>query len=48
MKETNSEEKIRQEVYDIMCFACPYAKKCHDECTECDEFLEAVEEKEVE
>ena len=37
------EEEIRQVVYNIMCATCPYAKKCHDECTACDEFLDAVE-----
>jgi hypothetical protein len=41
-------ERIRQEVYDRMCINCPDAKKCHDECTECDEFTAVVEMKEVE
>ena len=44
MKETNV---WRETVYNIMCTNCPDAKKCHDECTECDEFLDVVEMKEV-
>ena len=33
----------RELVYNIMCTGCPDAKKCHEECTECDEFTNTVE-----
>ena len=36
------------ELYMEMCWQCEHAVKCHEECTECDEFLEAVEELEHE
>lgn len=35
--------KIEQIVYDKMCFACPNAKKCHEECEFCDDFENEVE-----
>ena len=34
------------ELYEIMCANCPNAKKCHDDCTECDAFIERIEENE--
>ena len=30
-----------QWLYSSMCSTCPYAKKCHEECDCCEEYLEA-------
>ena len=35
-------------VYDILCATCPYAFTCHDSCTECDMFLDRLDEMERE
>lgn len=32
------------EVYEQICVGCIDEKKCHDECTQCDELLEALGE----
>lgn len=36
-------EKIEFEVYKKMCSSCPNAKKCHEECEYCDEFVDEYE-----
>ena len=43
-KNRNREEEIYSELYSKMCTNCQYAKKCHEECEECDDFLGAYEE----
>lgn len=30
-------------IYELMCAQCPDAQKCHEECTECDDFAERLE-----
>ena len=42
-EELDIENKVREIVYKKMCSCCPYAKQCHDECEECDEFNEELE-----
>lgn len=32
-----------EELYEKMCRACPYAKKCHEECEECEQFTTILE-----
>ena len=39
----NTKDQDYQKVYDRLCKYCPFAKKCHDECEECDEFTHALE-----
>lgn len=31
-----------EELYEKMCKTCPRAVQCHEECVECDEFLERL------
>lgn len=42
-EELDIENKVREIVYKRMCSCCPYAKQCHDDCEECDEFNEELE-----
>ena len=35
-------EEIKWNVYKEMCCGCPNAKRCHDECEECDDYYENV------
>ena len=35
------------ELYAEMCSTCVNAVRCHEECIECDLFLEALEEDEI-
>ena len=39
---------IYYELYKIMCASCPNAKKCHEECVECDEYQDELERLEKE
>lgn len=39
-------EELELKIYEKMCKSCPYAKKCHEECEYCDEFLDEYYEKE--
>ena len=32
-----------EQAYELMCMDCPNAKRCHEECEVCDEFLEATD-----
>lgn len=36
-------ERLEQVVYEKMCFACPNARKCHENCEFCDDFENEVE-----
>lgn len=35
-----------EELYEKMCWSCNKAVKCHEDCVECDAFLEAFESEE--
>lgn len=37
-----SEEELFELLYEQLCQSCPNAKKCHDECENCDEFNERL------
>ena len=39
---------LRQELYENLCANCPQARHCHEECEECDYFVEKLEELEEE
>lgn len=39
---------LRQELYENLCANCPRARLCHEECEECDYFVEKLEELEQE
>ena len=41
-------DKDYEHIYDALCATCPYAFTCHDSCTECDMFLDRLEEMERE
>ena len=34
---------IEMQLYSEMCANCPYAKKCHEDCENCDDFEEELE-----
>lgn len=36
------------ELYETMCAGCPNESRCHEECEVCDEFIDAMLEKEGE
>ena len=36
-------EEIEMLLSERLCKSCPNAKKCHDECEYCDEFLDQFE-----
>lgn len=42
-EELKERERLEQIAYEKMCFACPNAKKCHEECENCDDFENEVE-----
>lgn len=42
-EEIKERERLEQIAYEKMCFACPNAKKCHEECENCDDFENEVE-----
>lgn len=42
-EELKERERLEQIAYEKMCFACPNAKKCHEECEFCDDFENEVE-----
>lgn len=37
-----AEERAREEVYERMCKGCDKEKQCHEECKECEAFLETL------
>ena len=37
------EEDIEMMVYRLMCSDCPNARRCHEECENCEEYEEEVE-----
>ena len=37
-------EDFEEKLYRRLCWNCPQAKYCHDECTFCEEYLKEVEE----
>ena len=37
-------ESAEQLLYESMCSCCEDARHCHEECTVCDEFFEALQE----
>ena len=39
-------DKNYELLYDDLCATCPYAFVCHDSCTECDMFMDRLEEME--
>ena len=39
---------IYYELYKRMCASCPNARKCHEECVECDEYQDELERLEKE
>lgn len=36
-------DKLRQDLYQEMCNGCTKEKYCHEECENCDDYLEAEE-----
>lgn len=38
------EEDLEYLLYTKLCNGCPNQKRCHDECTQCEEYLEILEE----
>lgn len=36
-------EDLEYELYKRMCGSCPNAKRCHEECENCDEYEEELE-----
>ena len=36
-------DKLEDKLYSLMCWNCPNAKKCHDECETCEEFDKELE-----
>lgn len=43
-KQQKTIDRLKEQLRDLMCIGCQYEKKCHDECTQCDELLEALGE----
>ena len=39
---------LRYELYENLCANCPQARRCHEDCEECDYFVEKLEELEQE
>lgn len=37
-------DRLKEQIRDLMCIGCEYEKKCHDDCIQCDELLEALGE----
>lgn len=37
------EDLIIQRVYGELCWCCPRAKQCHEDCTTCDDFDDLVQ-----
>lgn len=37
-------DKICSKIYDLMCLRCPRAFQCHEDCVECEDFGDAVQE----
>lgn len=38
------EEEIAMKIYQLMCADCPSAHRCHESCTNCDEYEDAIME----
>ena len=47
INESEETKKLREQLHDTlyweMCRNCPRAKHCHEECEECDEFMDAFD-----
>lgn len=40
----NQPPYVEEDLYQELCSNCPSAKKCHEECTYCDEYIKRSEE----